>query len=156
MASTALTSTLQFWLSFNNGAERIRLPVNPSSITITSTHGFEDVNVSKLGEYTVIGYPQLRTFAFSSFFPKEFNPTYCEYPQIPDPWKLVQTIERWQASGKPCRLTITGTPINYAVTIRSFKYEQRAGSIGDIYYELELKEFVFIGGQKTTTGRPKG
>lgn len=48
-------------------------------------------------------------------------------------------------SRRPIRLTITGTPINVAVTIRSFNYEpERAGNPGDIYYDLSLKEYVFV------------
>ena len=48
-------------------------------------------------------------------------------------------------SRRPIRLTITGTPINYAVTVRSFNYEpERAGNPGDIYFDLALNEYVFV------------
>jgi len=142
-------ANIQFWLSFNNGAERLQLPVNPPSISVSSSHGFEDIEVSHLGEYTVIGDARLRDFSFSSFFPRDYNPSYCEYQAIPDPWSAVQTIERWKASRKPIRLTITGTPINVAVTIRSFNYEpERAGNPGDIYFDLSLKEYVFVDASK--------
>lgn len=87
----------------------------------------------------------MRDFSFSSFFPRDYNSSYCEYEAIPAPWDAVQTVERWMKSRKPIRLTVTGTPINYAVTIRSFNYEpERAGSPGDIYYDLALKEYVFV------------
>lgn len=143
---------IQFWLSFNNGAERLRLPVNPEEITIGASHQFNDVNISQLGEYTVYGDPSLKTFEFSSFFPRDYNPTYCEYTNIPDPWEAIQLLEKWQKSRKPCRLTITGTPINYPVTIRSIDYTpERAGSPGDIYYSLSLKEFLFIEIKKVDT-----
>lgn len=144
-----MPSAIQFWLSFNNGAERLQLPVNPASIRIQSSHTYEDVTVSQLGEYTVIGDARLRDFSFSSFFPRDYNSSYCEYEAIPSPWDAVQTIERWMKSRRPVRLTVTGTPINYAVTIRSFTYEpERAGNPGDIYYDLALKEYVFAETQK--------
>lgn len=87
----------------------------------------------------------MRDFSFSAFFPRDYNPSYCEYETIPAPWTAVETLERWKSSRRPIRLTVTGTPINYAVTIRSFTYEpERAGSPGDIYYDLALKEYVFV------------
>jgi nucleoid-associated protein YgaU len=123
----------------------LQLPVNPPSIQISSSHSYEDVQVSQLGEYTVIGDANLRDFSFSSFFPRDYNPSYCEYDAIPAPWDAVQTIEGWMKSRRPIRLTITGTPINVAVTIRQFNYEpERAGNPGDIYYDLSLKEYVFV------------
>ena len=140
-----MPNAIQFWLSYNNGAERLQLPVNPASIRIQSSHSYEDVQVSQLGEYTVIGDARLRDFSFSSFFPRDYNPSYCEYEAIPAPWSAVETIVRWMKSRRPIRLTITGTPINYAVTVRSFNYEpERAGNPGDIYFDLALKEYVFV------------
>ncbi|WNF07482.1 LysM peptidoglycan-binding domain-containing protein [Brevibacillus borstelensis] len=91
----------------------------------------------------------MRGFSLSSFFPRDYNPSYCEYEAIPSPWDAVQTIDTWAKSRRPVRLTVTGTPINYAVTIRSFPIDpERAGSPGDIYYDLTLKEYVFAETQK--------
>lgn len=143
-----MANTLQFWLSYNSGAERLRLPVNPEIIRIVSTYGYEDIEVSDLGERTIIGNDKLREFSINSFFPRDYNASYCEYDNIPRPWETVTQIERWRSSGQPIRLSITGTPINIAVTIRSFSYEERAGEPGDIYYELQLKEYTFINFRK--------
>ncbi|WP_232696181.1 LysM peptidoglycan-binding domain-containing protein [Brevibacillus daliensis] len=154
-----MSNAIQFWLSYNNGAERLQLPVNPESISISSSYGYEDVQVSQLGEFTVIGDANLRDFSFSSFFPRAYSPSYCEYEAIPDPWTAVETLERWRDSRKPCRLTITGTPINYAVTIRSLDIEpEKAGSPGDIYFSLALKEYKFVSIRKvdmSATGNAK-
>lgn len=121
------------------------MPVNPPSISIQSDYGWEDVEITHLGEYSVPGNARLRDFSFSSFFPRDYNPSYCEYENVPDPWTAVQKIEQWAKSRKPIRLTITGTPINVAVTIRSFSIDpERAGAPGDIYYDLALKEYVFV------------
>lgn len=134
----------EFWLKFNNGAEVLWLPVNPDNISVTSTHGFTDVDVTNLGEYTVIGSGRLREYSFSSLFPRKYNASYCAYESLRDPYEYVSMIERWQRSGKPVRFIVTGTPINLAVTIRSFEYEERGGEPGDVYYTLNLKEYVFI------------
>ncbi|MEC0370052.1 LysM peptidoglycan-binding domain-containing protein [Paenibacillus chibensis] len=134
----------QFWLKYNNGAETLWLPVNPESLSVSSTFGYEDIEISNLGEYTVSGGARQREITVSSLFPRDYNASYCSYDDIPDPWECVELIESWKNTGKPVRFIVTGTPVNIAVTIRSFDYEERGGEPGDIYYTLELKEYVFI------------
>jgi len=137
-------STLQFWLSFNNQAERLRLPVNPERLSISSGHSYQDISVVDLGEFTVIGDGTLDEISFASQFPAIYNPAFCEYSPLPNPWTAVYTLKRWKDSGNPMRLTITGTPINLACTIRDFNYDEVAGSPGDIYFEISFKEYKFI------------
>ncbi|MFP4976473.1 LysM peptidoglycan-binding domain-containing protein [Paenibacillus sp. CN-4] len=136
-------ATLEFWLSTLDFQERFWLPVNPEQLTVKSSHGYEDVQVTQLGEFTIVGDSALREYSFSSFFPKHYDPGYCEYTGIPEPWNAVKTIEDWMKSRSPLRLDITGTSIDKVmVTVRSFQYSERAGSPGDVYYDLELKEYV--------------
>lgn len=136
---------IEFWLSYNNGAEKLRLPVNPPSLSVKSPFTNTDIDVVNLGQFTVIGDRGLKDFSFSSFFPRDYNPTYCEYVDFPTPQECVDTLEKWRDTRRPIRFIVTGTSINYAVTIRDFQYDiERAGSIGDIYYSLELKEFKFL------------
>lgn len=147
--------TVEFWLTYNNGAEKIRLPVNPESITVSSPFGYEDINVNQLGEITIIGERELKEYSFESFLPRDYNPTYCEYTVIPKPWDVVNRIERWRDSRKPCRLIITGTPINTPVTIRDFEYEpDKAGNPGDIYFSITLKEYRFVSFARVQTNKP--
>lgn len=140
-----MAATIQIWLSFNNGAERMQLPVNPESIRFSSTHGYDDVDVAQLGEFTVIGNAKLKDVTFSSLFPRDYNSSYCEYEAVPAPWDAVALIEKWKDSGRPMRLTITGTPVNMAVTVRSFNYDaERSGHVGDIFFDISFKEYVFV------------
>ncbi|WP_052759483.1 hypothetical protein [Paenibacillus sp. DMB20] len=138
----------QFWLKFNNRTEEMWLPVNPDSISVVSSNGFEDIEVAKLGEYTIIGNGRQKEFSLSSLFPRDYNASFCQYSKLKDPWEYVKTIERWQRSGKPVRYIVTNTPINIAVTIRNFEYEERGGEPGDIYYTLDLKEYTFLKNRK--------
>jgi len=140
-----MANRIEFWLSYNNGAEKLRLPVNPESISVNSPFGYNDVAVSQLGELTVFGERGLAEFSFSSFFPLNYNPSYCEYSGFKERWLFVRTIERWRDLKRPIRLTVTGTRINHAVTIRDFEYEvERAGHPGDIYYSISFKEYRFF------------
>lgn len=147
---------MEFWLKFNNGAEALQLPVNPESIATTMTQGYEDIEISNLGEYTAIGNERLREFSMSSLFPRDYDASYCAYASFPKPRECVAMVERWMRSGKPVRFIITGTPVNIAVTIRSFEYEERGGEPGDIWYTLQLKEYIFIEIARKSDGKTSG
>lgn len=136
---------VEFWLSFNSGAEKLRLPVNPPSLNVQSPFGNTDVDISQFGEFTIIGERGATDLSFDAFFPREYNASYCEYTDFPTPAECVRTIERWRNERKPLRLVVTGTDVNLPVTIRDFSYEvQRAGSPGDIYYSMSLREYRFL------------
>ena len=62
-------------------------------------------------------------------------------------------LKRWKESGRPMRLIVTQSPINYAMAIESLTYREEDGT-GDVYFSLELKEYKFIKAatqQKQTT-----
>jgi nucleoid-associated protein YgaU len=135
---------LQFWLSFNNKAEQFQLPVNPPEIRIESGYNWQTVNINQFGEYSIPGGQVMTRITLSSFFPRDYNPSYCEYENILKPLEYVDKIARWKNSKRPIRLMVTNSWCNYAMTIMNFTFEERAGSPGDIYYTLELQEYKFI------------
>lgn len=138
-----MANAIQFWLM--RGVDRVRFPVNPESLSVSSPFGYEDVAVSRVGEITVIGDRLPKEFSFSSFFPRDYNESYCEYSNIPKPWDAVETLERLRDNRKPIRFTVTGTPISYRVLIRDFQIEpERAGSPGDIYFTISLKVYTDV------------
>ncbi|MFD2671032.1 LysM peptidoglycan-binding domain-containing protein [Marinicrinis sediminis] len=139
-----MNANLEFWLSFRNYEEQLQLPVNPVNYELSSSHDYQDFEVNHYGERTVPGFRQLAEISLSSFFPKHYNATFCEYENIPQPWEAVNRLKRWQESGEPIRLKITGTSINMAATIRSLDIEEKAGEPGDIHFSLKLKEYQFF------------
>lgn len=147
---------IEFWLSYNSGAEKLRLPVNPASLSVISPFSNTDIDVVNLGEFTIIGDRGLTEYALESFFPRDYNSSYCEYAGFKTPANIVKLIEKWRDSRRPIRLIVTGTAINAAVTIRNFEYEiERAGEPGDIYYSLELKKYEFLSlAQKVAVDKP--
>lgn len=134
-------ASLEFWLKTIDEKEWLWLPVNPEQVSVKSSHGYEDIQVTQLGEYTVIGEAVLKEYSFASFFPRDYHPGYCEYESLPDPWATVEKIEAWMRSRRPVRLDITGTKLKGLVTLRSFQYSERAGNPGDVFFEMELKEY---------------
>ncbi|MDQ0174374.1 LysM peptidoglycan-binding domain-containing protein [Bacillus chungangensis] len=150
-----MNNRIEFWLSFNNGAEKIRLPVNPPTLEMKTPFSNTDIEVAQLGEFTVIGERGLAEFSFHSFFPSRYNASYCEYSGFLSPNEFVAIIERWRDTRRPIRFLVTGTQINYAVTIREFEREiERAGAAGDIYYTLALKEYRFLKTKVEETTKP--
>jgi hypothetical protein len=133
---------LEFWLSWNNGTEKLRLPVLPPKISVKMDHTFYDIDLVAIGEATIIGEPKLKEYSFSSVWPETYDPGLCDYAGFPSPEEFVATIERWKNTGWPIRFVITGEgKINTAATIREFSYDWDGF---DIEYSLTLKEYRFI------------
>lgn len=143
-------------ISFENLKDSIVLPVNPPESVINGGGtAFSDMQVIKGGERTIIGSSMLQAVAFSSFFPRNYDSSYCTKKDIPDPWEAVKKIEKWRASGKPVKLLITETNINMYATIRKFDYREKGGEPGDVYYDIEFKEFKFIKIREVVKKAPK-
>lgn len=134
---------MEFWLSYNNGAERLQLPVNPDEILIGNGSQTTTVNVAGIGEVSIINDPVLKTFDFSSFFPAHWAP-FCSYRDLPDPKSAAAQISAWKATGKPIRFIVTETAWNFAVTIEDWTYREQGGDVGTIYFDLSLREYKFI------------
>ena len=134
-----MKSKYEIWLSVNENKTRLQLPVNPPSLDISSASQNATVNVSGLGEVTILKEPGAKVFEFSSIFPSTYGP-YCETNKIPKPWDAVSFIEKYKST-QPFRFIITNTPINLLVSVEDFKYNESAGDIGTLKYSLKLKEY---------------
>jgi hypothetical protein len=132
---------LEFWLSWNNNAEKLRLPVLPPKLSVKMGHTYYDIDLVSVGESTIIGESQLKEYSFSSLWPEMYDPGLCDYVGFPSPEEFVATIERWKNTGWPIRFIVTGSKINTAATIRDFSYDWDGF---DIEYSLSLKEYQFI------------
>lgn len=136
-------SKYQFWLSTNDNKERLRLPVLPGFLDISNSSKNESVDIANLGEITILQDPAAKILQFSSFFPAHMSPL-AEYSNPPKPWDAVKKVEKWRKSKKPLRLLVTGTSINIPVSVEAFNYGEAGGAVGDITYDLMLKEFTFV------------
>ncbi|MGG2952083.1 LysM peptidoglycan-binding domain-containing protein [Geobacillus stearothermophilus] len=145
-------SVYEFWFAWPDGTKS-RLPVLPSELNISNGSQNESVNIAGLGEVTIIQDPAAKTISFSSIFPAQYSPI-CEYENFSAPWVFVERINMFKKSDKPARFIVTGTPINYPVTIEDFNYKEGEYDVGDISYEITLKEFRFVTVRKIDT-KPK-
>jgi len=135
---------MEFWLAFNNGAEKLRLPVPPQTFELQTGAMNTTVTIHELGEVNLIGKRRLKSISLSSYFPVR-DDGLCQYRGFPPPRTCVETIEQWRDSGRPIRLIVIGESVrlNEAMAIESFSYSQKRGP-ADIYFTLELKEYRFL------------
>ncbi|WP_434752545.1 LysM peptidoglycan-binding domain-containing protein [Paenibacillus amylolyticus] len=146
-------------LSFNNRAEYIYFPVIPESIEFSDAGDGSTFKVSRLGEINVIKSPKLREVSFSGIFPADYSPYHYKYDSrdpgaqkefYRDPYEYVKNIIRWMQTGRPVRLIFSSAryTVNMAVSIESFDWKETAGTVGDVQYDIKLKQYVFYAAKK--------
>ena len=131
---------MDIYLSINNRAEVLRLPVLPPEFTVSKSRNNEVFDTVSQGQLKLIGTSALKTISWSSFFPNR------NYPFLRDrndtAFGYLYTIDTWYEKKLPIRLIITDTPINMAVTIDDFTYT--IGKDGDMKYSITLSEVKLI------------
>ena len=137
---------MEFWLKKSN-SDKFMLPVNPESFAFTEKHNNTSVNVNSIGEVNLLGKRDLKTGTISSHFPKR-DRNYANNSGRQAPYTYINKLLSWKSSGKPIQLIITGTKINFQVTIETLKYGEQDGT-GDVYYDLTLKEYRAVEIKKT-------
>ena len=126
--------------------KKYRIPVNPSEISIT--HGTVDKTeqVAGVGEILIPQKPGLMTATWNSFFPSYSGDPYVT--GTANPLKIVKALEKAWKKRQSCRLVITrsnGFDTNLKCRISDFKYTDKGGEPGDLYYEITLKEYRSYG-----------
>jgi len=121
------------------GSPKLQLPVNPGEITIRREKQFETVNIMNIGEIDFAQGEKVKEITFSSFFPKEYDPSYCRFPDIPDPQEAMNRLTAWAISKKPVRLMITETIINALVLVSAHTTSFKGGHPGDVYFDLTCR-----------------
>ena len=96
------------------------------------------VTVNGLGEILLKGKRGLYEISFSSFFPLEYDSSYCSYRGFPSPSSCVELINRMKEDGH-IKLIITGVPVSMYVEIEEFTWGEEDPT-GDISFSLTLRE----------------
>jgi len=131
---------MDIFLSVNNRAEVLKIPVIPAEFTVSKPQKNETFETVNQGELKLVGTPGLKTISFSSFFPLR------DYTFLRDRshkgFEYAYIIDKWIEQKLPIRLVITGTPINIAVSVDNFEY--KIGRDGDLYYSITFGEFRLV------------
>lgn len=150
--------TIEVWLKYSN-TDKLRLPVVPEELELESAFDVNKVSVAQLGAVTTPGFRQLKSIALKSFFPRDYNASYCDFQNFDTPETYVNRIEKWRDLRKPLQLVITGTHINMAVLIDDFTTTITAGNVGDIYFNISFTEHksppstLIVPNSPTTVGK---
>jgi nucleoid-associated protein YgaU len=130
------------YLSVDDGAQEIRLPVNPPEIEVEIPGQGKTYRIVSLGEINTIQTPSLSEISFESFFPAQRYP-FVVGTELLEPASYVEMIDEWRRARKIVRLIVTdGTvDINMLVSIEDFTWREVAGAVGDIEYEMTLKQY---------------
>ena len=125
---------MQIWLK--SGNRSFRFPVLPPEYTIRRGRTIETVTVNAIGEVDLGGKKTLDEISFSSFFPRYFDPYYCDC-RSPAPMECVDTVQKIMRSST-ARLILTGVG-SFRVRIPSFVFRENDGS-GDVYFDITFQE----------------
>lgn len=146
---------MEIWLK--QGKEELQFPVLVSNFEITSPQNNQTVITNALGEINIKGTRGLRTLSLSSFFPRpknNYGNDIVEYTGFEKPYTYVKKIERWKRKkGVPCKCILTGV-LNMWCLIENFVYGEQDGT-GDVYFTIELKEYIKLKPVKNKTKKKK-
>ncbi|MGN7454625.1 LysM peptidoglycan-binding domain-containing protein [Paenibacillus pasadenensis] len=138
-------------LDFNHGTEGWELPVMPSKLSIRRSGSGKDYNLLGAGPIATIEKPGLAEVEFESFFPSQPGPYVATRSILKRPEQFADDIGRWMRSGYPLRFIYARHAdrfenpytLQIPMTITGFDRWEEAGSPGDVFYTLKLKEYVF-------------
>lgn len=131
---------MEVWLTLKG--ERLRLPVTPF-YRVPFSNNNSNENLNEVGTINLAGKPGLRTCSLVSFFPGQNYEFLENTDSNNNPFFYDRKIREWARLGEPLRLIITETPHNFEVLIDSYDSGEDDGT-GDVYYTLELSEYVRI------------
>lgn len=146
-------------LSFNNEAEAIEFPVLPEKIEVSSSGDNKTYDISQLGEVNVIKSSKLTEIAFESIFPVNWFPGANVAQQaIFAPSHYIDKIEKWRREKQPMRLVLVGSTmnINLPVSVERLIWSESGGAVGDIAFQLSLKEYRFYAAKKVQVAKQSG
>jgi len=130
------TRTVLLWR--NNGAERIYFTINPEEIVISRPNTNRVLSLAMGGSVNIWGGRGLREVRIATFLPGESSPFF----RGESPASILGKLRRWQDSGDPVRLILSGSDINDAFLIEDVSESLREGD-QDVGLTLTLREYKF-------------
>ncbi len=146
------TRTVLLW--HNNGETQFTFAVNPIGITVSRPNTNRVETLALGGEINLWGGRGLREVELETFLPRDGS----RFFQGSSPDTILSLLKRWQDSGDPIRLIISGTDINDAFLIEDVSQTFREGD-EDIWLSLRLREYKFqsvTGGEEADAASGSG
>ena len=128
---------MEIYLGTDN--DKIRFPVVPSAIGVSSSNNIDSQSVLKLGEVPIFNGTSLKTIELTSFFPNQ-EYSFCDYVGVMKPYEFSDKIQKWMYEGKPLRIIVTDSPTNMQCLIQQYDTVEQDGT-RDLYFTLSLLEY---------------
>lgn len=132
---------IRIFLSVDNGADVLELPVIPPEFSVSTAQKDETFETVTGEELAFIDPAGLSGVSWGCFFPSREYP-FLRCAPLADVWQYQEKLLGWVAQKFPIRLVISETNINKAVKITLF--DCRLGTDGDLYYDIALKELPLV------------
>ena len=138
----------------------IEIPVLPKTVEVQSRGRNERAEIINLGEVSLLRPKGLREISWKSFFPAHMAPYVNGYSNISSvpvlgafgiqnapttpAITIVRALQKQRDLQEPLYLTLIefDLDVNMLVGIEDFRYEEKHGEVGDIYYSIRLKEWI--------------
>jgi len=123
-------------LCFNDNTEHISFPVNPAQFSLTRPNRNRVYDLALGGTVNLWGGRGLRQVQLATFFPGEDSPFF----EGISPGAVLAALRRWQDSGSPVRLILSGSDINDTFLIEDVTQIFREGD-RDVGVKITLLEY---------------
>lgn len=131
----------------------MQLPINPETFKTTASGSNDVYNIVGIGDVVRPRTPKLKEWSWDGLFMSDPTDPLNIPGLIYPPSIYISCIEKAMNDKTPIKFIqnsvglvskwLTGANCN--VVIEDFKYEERGGEVGDIYYSITLKEYRNFG-----------
>lgn len=131
----------EFWIKDEVSKISLRLPITPSTFSMTIGNKIETVNVTEIGDINIVGTGTLAAIKLDSFFPKQnYNFKLPDTVSISENYDYINYFKNWKTNKTILRFIITQSNVNTEAVLESIEYSEK-DSTGDIYYSINLREY---------------
>ncbi len=143
---------------------KIKLPVNPKELEVTSSQAIEKYEILKLGQIAIPSHLGLKQYNFDAEFPYEKLHYVETSSDFKDADACLGQFERWRINKVPIRFMagrfvgsnmVKGNAINTLVLIESLTITERAGEEQDKYVSFRLLEYKEYSKKYKKTGETR-
>ena len=116
------------------------LPVTPAGYEWACRAAVETVAVDQLGDLNLFGGTRMASATLRDcLLPAQEYP-FLSPGEWDEPWRYVEKLEKWIASGTPVRYIVSGTPLNAEVLIEEVSYREQDGT-NDLYADITIRQY---------------
>jgi len=143
-----MITNYQMWMTANGSTVKLQFPVHPDKIEVRRNGNNDTVNLTGIGEVTIIQKPAADRVTWKCFFPAASFPGVKG--SLQEPMSYVKQLNAWKNSEEPVYFVSTACGICDYYTIEGFTYSEEGGDVGTIQYSIELKRYTELGARTVT------